>query len=119
MRFAFVSFKYFPYGGLEKDMLRMAECAAMRGHETVIVTGAWLDDSMPDIPNLSVKIIPVSGSSNHAKAKSFCRGFKKYLEEEHFDCTLALNRVPGCDFYFAADNCYAVEMPKKHANIRL
>ena len=115
MRFAFVSFKYFPYGGLEKDMLRMAECAAMRGHETVIVTGAWLDDSMPDIPNLSVKIIPVSGSSNHAKAKSFCRSFKKYLEEEHFDCTLALNRVPGCDFYFAADNWYAVEMPKKHA----
>ena len=102
MRFAFASFKYFPYGGLEKDMLRMAECAALRGHET------------PDIPGLKIQNVPVSGSSNHARAASFCRNIKVILEKEKFDCVIAFNRIPGCDFYFAADNCYAAEMPKKH-----
>ena len=115
MRFAFASFKYFPFGGLEKDLLRMAECAARRGHETVIITGAWMDDKIPDIPGLTIKTIPVSGSSNHARAVSFCNSFKRFIEQEKFDCILALNRIPGCDFYFAADNCYAAEMPKKHA----
>ena len=114
MRFAFASFKYFPYGGLEKDMLRMAECAALRGHETVILTGAWLDDKTPDIPGLKIQNVPVSGSSNHARAASFCRNIKAILEKEKFDCVIAFNRIPGCDFYFAADNCYAAEMPKKH-----
>ena len=115
MRLAFASFKYFPYGGLEKDMLRMAECAAQRGHEVVILTGSWQDKSHPATPGISVRIIPVSGSSNHARAKSFCQNILPLLKEEKFDCVTAFNRIPGCDFYFAADNCYAVEMPKKHA----
>ena len=119
MRFAFASFKYFPYGGLEKDMLRMAECAALRGHEVTILTGKWESPDYPDTPGLSVKIIPVSGSSNHARAKSFCRNILPVLKEEKFDCVTAFNRIPGCDFYFAADNCYAVEMPKKHSNLIL
>ena len=114
MRLAFASFKYFPYGGLEKDMLRMAECAAGRGHEVVILTGSWQDKSYPENPNISVRLIPVSGASNHARAKSFCRNILPVLKEENFDCVTAFNRIPGCDFYFAADNCYAVEMPKKH-----
>lgn len=115
MRFAFASFKYFPYGGLEKDMLRMAECAASRGHEVTILTGKWECSQYPDTPGITVKIIPVSGGSNHARAESFCRNIIPVLKEEKFDCVTAFNRIPGCDFYFAADNCYAVEMPKKHA----
>ena len=119
MRLAFASFKYFPYGGLEKDMLRMAECAALRGHEVTILTGKWESASYPDTPGLTVKIIPVSGSSNHARAKSFCSNILPVLAEEKFDCVTAFNRIPGCDFYFAADNCYAVEMPKKHSKLIL
>ena len=41
MRFAFALFKYFPFGGLQSDMLRIAECAAARGHEVTVFTGAW------------------------------------------------------------------------------
>ena len=119
MRFAFASFRYFPFGGLEKDMLRFAECAAERGHEAVILTGAWEDDKMPDRQGISVQIVPVSGKSNHTRAASFCRNIKPILEKEKFDCVLALNRIPGSDFYFAADNCYAVEMPKKHSGFVL
>lgn len=119
MRIAFLSFRYFPFGGLEKDMLRMAECAAKRGHECTIVTGSWEDDSTPDIQNISVEIVPSKGLSNHSKAKSFCCNVKDYLTRKNFDCTIAFNRIPGCDFYFAADNCYAVEMPKKHSRFIL
>lgn len=97
----------------------MAVCAAERGHSCTIITGCWEDDTVPDIPNVNIEIIPVSGLSNHARAKSFCRNIKTFLSAGKFDCTIAFNRIPDCDFYFAADNCYAVEMPKKHNNIVL
>lgn len=115
MRIAFASFRYFPYGGLEKDMLRMAECAAKRGHDVTIISGSWEDDSIPDIPGLDVEVLKVPGLSNHTRADNFCRRIIEVFRQKKFDCTIGFNRIPGCDFYFAADNCYAVEMPKKHS----
>jgi UDP-glucose:(heptosyl)LPS alpha-1,3-glucosyltransferase len=32
MRLAFVLYKYFPYGGLQRDALRIARACAARGH---------------------------------------------------------------------------------------
>ena len=45
MHIAMAIFKYFPFGGLERDMLRMAESAAKRGHRVVIHTSKWEDDA--------------------------------------------------------------------------
>ena len=44
MKLAFTLFKYFPFGGLQKDMLRIAEASAARGHQVTIVTSSWEGD---------------------------------------------------------------------------
>ena len=123
MLFAFSLFKYFPYGGLQRDMLRMAEEAAGRGHRVVVFTGEWRGGNPP--PGVSVHIIRAHGLTNHARAADFARSFletignpgycRKNFGQEKFDAVVNFNRVPGGDFYFAADNCLAVEWAEKHS----
>ncbi|MCD8542115.1 MAG: hypothetical protein LRY69_01325 [Gammaproteobacteria bacterium] len=58
MKLAFCIFKYFPYGGLQRDMRRIAEIAYSRGHDVDIYTMEWKSDYPIGI---SVHIIPVKG----------------------------------------------------------
>jgi UDP-glucose:(heptosyl)LPS alpha-1,3-glucosyltransferase len=44
LKFAFVIFKYFPFGGVQRDMLRIANDCLNAGHEVVIYTGQWHGD---------------------------------------------------------------------------
>lgn len=114
MNLAFAVLKYFPYGGLERDMLRMASAAAERGHHVTVYTSAWEDDAPPP-GRIEVRILPLRAFSNHGRLSEFARLFADAVKREAFSATVAFNRIPGCDFYFAADNCYAVEMRKKHS----
>ncbi len=41
MKLAFLLFEYFPYGGLQRDMLAIAEAAEARGHQVTVFTRAW------------------------------------------------------------------------------
>ena len=118
MRIAIATFKYSPFGGLERDMLRLAEAAARRGHEVVIFTGYWQGD-LPIIPGIKIEILSSGSLTNHCRARNFARQALPRIQAGHFDVSVAFNRIPGCDFYFAADNCYAVEMPKKHHRLLL
>lgn len=118
MKAAFALFHYFPFGGLERDMLQMARCAAARGHEVTICTGQWTGEP-PGDRGVAVRIVPLTARSNHGRAVEFSRKFADLARESDFDVTVGFNRIPGCDFYFAADHCYAVEMPKKHAKLVL
>ncbi|MCQ2353326.1 MAG: glycosyltransferase family 4 protein [Victivallaceae bacterium] len=112
MKIALVVFRFFPYGGLERDMLRVAECAARRGHEVTVLTTKW-DGALPD--GIKIEFIKISAWSNHAKMREFEQKVQPRLAE--FDVTAAFNRIPGCDFYFAADECYALEMPQRHGKL--
>ena len=92
-------------------MLRMALAAVRRGHEATIFAGS-VEGEIP--PEIKLVLLPVKAFSNHGKAREFIRLFTEKVKEFQFDAVVAFNRIPGCDFYFAADNCYAAEMPKKH-----
>jgi UDP-glucose:(heptosyl)LPS alpha-1,3-glucosyltransferase len=41
---AFCLFKYFPHGGLERDMLRIALACRSRGYEIDVYTTSWRGD---------------------------------------------------------------------------
>ncbi len=114
MRLAFAIFRYFPFGGLQGDMLRFALCASGHGCEVVIFCDRWSGEK-PDSPGVTVRELPVRGWSNHARAWSFEKLFRRAAAAEHFDATFAFNRIGGCDYYFAADNCLAGIYREKHA----
>ena len=103
MNIVFAIFKYFPHGGLQRDMMRIAEALLDRGDRVTVFCHLWDDDS-PLPEGLEVRKLPARGFSNHARAESFIRNLGKALEEFPHDRFVAFNRMPGADLYFAADN---------------
>jgi UDP-glucose:(heptosyl)LPS alpha-1,3-glucosyltransferase len=116
VKFLFALFKYFPFGGLQKDTLRFAEEALSRGHQPVILTTAW-DGPLPD--GVEVLFTRARGWSNHAKMENFARDFQQAIRYGDYDASLAMNRIPGADFYFVADSCMTLWMHKKHSALLL
>lgn len=104
MRIAFTLFHYFPYGGLERDMLTMARTCAARGHEVIIYTQSWAGDRPADIP---VVILATRGLTNHGRARAFVQQFLAIREQETLDLVVGFNKMPGLDVYYAADVCFA------------
>ncbi|MGV3580924.1 MAG: glycosyltransferase family 4 protein [Methylophilus sp.] len=104
MKFAFVIFKYFPFGGVQRDMLRIAKDCADRGHEVVIYTGEWRGD-MSD-SRIKVHILSSTGWLNHQRHQSLITGMQQAIKNNPVDLVVGFNRMAGLDVYYAADPCY-------------
>ena len=76
MKLAFLIFKYFPYGGLQRDCLRLANFCAEQGHNVTIITMDW-QGAKPEY--VKVNIIPNRGLSNHSRAKHFAKAVEGLL----------------------------------------
>ena len=104
MRLAFTLFHYFPYGGLERDMLAMARACVARGHAVTIYTQRWTGDKPAEIP---VVILPTHALTNHGRARAFVKQFQARRAQEKLDLVVGFNKMPGLDVYYAADVCFA------------
>lgn len=102
MKLAFTLFRYFPYGGLERDMLSLAQLMHERGHEVTIYARSW-EGPRPDLP---VVLLPVRALTNHGSNAAFARRFLSQLPDD-VDAVVGFNKMPGLDFYYAADVCFA------------
>ena len=98
---AFSIFKYFPYGGLQLDMMRMAREFTARGIEVVIFCMGYDAQDLPQ--GISFRVLKARGLSNHAKARHFEKLLKEALAKEKFFTHVAFNRLTPADWYFAAD----------------
>ena len=119
MKFAFLIFKYFPYGGMQRDMLRTATRLAEAGHSVDIFTMSW-DDQMPEAHsqqgNINVHVMPGNGWFNFQKYQDFIRQAQARIAREFsFDLVVGYNRMGGLDVYFAADPCF-IERAHKQRN---
>lgn len=108
MKLAFALFRYFPYGGLERDMLALARLMQERGHEVTIYTRSW-EGPRPDIP---VVLLPVHSMSNHGSNAAFAQRLQAELPSD-IDAVVGFNKMPGLDFYYAADVCFAEKARKE------
>lgn len=107
MKIALCIFRFFAFGGLQKDFLRLAKTCVARGHDVRAYCG---NDSAPaDLlrAKLNLTILPLHGLTNHSRAHSFEKQFAQIAAEENFDCVVGFNRMSGLDFYFAGDSCLA------------
>ncbi len=103
MKFAFVIFKYFPFGGAQRDMLRIARACVNRGHEVHVFTLSWNGEREAGI---TAHVLPAQGWLNHSRYRDFMRQLRTHIDATHFDLVLGFNRLPGLDAYFAADPCF-------------
>lgn len=104
LKFAFLIFKVFPYGGVQRDMLRIAHDCVSAGHEVTIFTGEWRGD-MPDA-RIRVEILPSRGWLNHQRHQSLINAMRRALINNPVDLVVGFNRMAGLDVYYAADPCY-------------
>jgi UDP-glucose:(heptosyl)LPS alpha-1,3-glucosyltransferase len=103
MKFAFVIFKYFPFGGVQRDMLRIAEDCAKQGHQVTIYTGEWRGD-LPN--NIEVKLLASKGWSNHQRHQSLIDAMQAAIKLNSVDLVVGFNRMKDLDVYYAADPCF-------------
>lgn len=114
MKLAFALYKYFPFGGLQRDMLRIAHACAARGAEVTIFTGEWQGER-PAQANIHVRLLPVTGKSNHARNKSFSEAWLAAAATEPFDKRVGFNKLPGLDVYYAADTCFKAKLMEERS----
>jgi len=103
MKFAFVLFKYFPFGGLQRDFSRIAEACIKQGHEVDVYTFMW---DGPALDNINVTVAPIKAFSNHQRNVRFASWLKEQLQQTHYDAVVGFNKLDGLDVYYAADSCY-------------
>lgn len=103
MQLAFCLYKYFPFGGLQRDFMRIALACQARGQAIRVYTLEW-EGSVP--PGFELVPVPVTAFSNVGRYARFTDWVQRDLEKRPADCVIGFNKMPGLDVYFAADPCY-------------
>ncbi len=112
MKFAFCLFEYFPFGGMQRDCVRIAKACVESGSEVTIFTREW---EGPKPEGITVKVLPTSGWTNAGKVKRFAEAFQSAMSKEHYDVVVGFNKMPGLDIYYAADPCFFEKAEKKYS----
>lgn len=107
MKLVFALYKYFPFGGLQKDMLAIAYECVSRGHEVSIFCRSW-EGERPE--KIAINILPVRAFSNQAKNSKFSRQFRRCMKKIKPDLTVGFNKIPNVDIYYAADTCFKAKL---------
>jgi len=103
MQLAFILYKYFPFGGLQRDFLRIALECQQRGHAIRVYSMFW-EGEIP--AGFEVLIAPVKALFNHARNERFTAWVQADLARRPVDRVIGFNKMPGLDVYYAADPCY-------------
>ncbi len=112
MKLAFIINNYYPFGGLEKNFLRIALACRDRGHTVQVLTMSWQGARPEGIP---VRLVPSHGFTNHGRGRSFVKYWQKEAELGNFDLKIGFQRMPGLDLYYAADVCYVHDMIRRRS----
>ena len=107
MNFVFCLYGYFPFGGLQRDFLKIASIAMERGHTVRVLTMDWQGEKPA---GLDVQLMPHSAISNHRLCQKFTRTITNLLPDLNCDAVVGFNKMPGLDVYYAADSCYQARM---------
>jgi UDP-glucose:(heptosyl)LPS alpha-1,3-glucosyltransferase len=103
MQLAFILYKYFPYGGLQRDFMRIALECQQRGHAIRVYTPIW-EGEVP--AGFEVVVVPVKALFNHRRNEKLTAWIKLDLLKRPVDRVIGFNKMPGLDVYYAADGCF-------------
>lgn len=107
---AFCLYKYFPFGGLQRDFMRIAQTVASRGHQVRVYTQSWQGE-YPD--SFDIVIVPVKSRTNHGRNAEYFAWVQQHLQQHPADRVVGFNKMPKLDVYYAADVCYAEKVARE------
>ncbi|MCQ4321266.1 glycosyltransferase family 4 protein [Stutzerimonas stutzeri] len=103
MQLAFILYKYFPFGGLQRDFMRIALECQRRGHAIRVYAMIW-EGEVPE--GFEVLIAPVKAIFNHTRNERFTAWVEADLARRPAGRVIGFNKMPGLDVYYAADGCF-------------
>lgn len=103
MQLAFALFKYFPFGGLQRDFLRIALACQARGHAIRVYTLSWQGDLPAGFERV---MVPVKALTNPRRYEKFVAWVRQDLAARPADRLIGFNKMPGLDVYYSADPCF-------------
>lgn len=106
MKLAFFLFHYFPYGGLQRDCLKIALECVTKGHSVTIYTQTWQGEQPVGI---RVVLLKCRALTNIAKDRAFIKQVSLFIQDKKYDALVGFNRIPGLDIYYGADPCYVIK----------
>ncbi len=116
MRLALCLIKYFPYGGLQRSFLQIAQECLARGHAVQVFTSAW-QGAVPE--GLEVEEVPLRGFTNHRRRRSLAEALGRRVAQRGYDGVVGFSKMPGLDVYYGGDSCFAEFVRRRHPLYRL
>jgi UDP-glucose:(heptosyl)LPS alpha-1,3-glucosyltransferase len=107
MKLGFLLFDYFPFGGLQRDCLKIAQLCAAHRHDVTIFTRTWQGERPGDV---RVELFGRRGASNIARNRSWLKQLARALPARQLDGVIGFNKLPGLDVYYGSDPCYAAKV---------
>lgn len=103
MLIGFAIYKFFPHGGIQRDLLKIANECVRRGHSVRVYTGAW-KGPLPEAYDL--QLLDMQALRNHRRYACFHQHMAAHLHNHPVDLLVGMNKMPGLDVYYAGDTCY-------------
>jgi len=104
MNLSFLIYSYFPYGGQQRDFMRILLQCIKNGHKITVYTLKWQGDKPAGV---EIIIVPVSALSRHKLYQRYTTWVTAEVQKNSTDGIIGFNKMPGLTVYFAADPCFA------------
>jgi UDP-glucose:(heptosyl)LPS alpha-1,3-glucosyltransferase len=112
MNLSFLIYSYFPFGGLQRDFLRVADECASRGHSVTVYTLSWEGD----VPaGINVILVPIQTLNRIKRNERYTEWVQNALKEAGDSIVIGFNKMPMLDIYFAADPCFMEKATEQRA----
>tara|TARA_R110002072_G_scaffold143110_2_gene289088 strand:+ start:8923 stop:10098 length:1176 start_codon:yes stop_codon:yes gene_type:complete len=111
----FCLFKYFPYGGMQRDCLRLAKACYDANYEVNIYVIKW-HGIKPE--GINVLEFPQKNFHNYKKYQNFNTQVLEYINKKFSksgikSLNIGFNKMQGLDIYYAADGCFITKNQKR------
>ena len=103
MQIAFCLFKFFPFGGISRDFMKLSDECRARGHRVRVYVVEW---DAPQVDGIEVLVTPVKALSSDVLYQRYARWVADHLQQHPVDLLVGLNKMPNLDVYYAGDSCY-------------
>jgi UDP-glucose:(heptosyl)LPS alpha-1,3-glucosyltransferase len=110
MNIALTLFKYFPFGGLQRDMAAIAYELITRGHHVTVLTTEWQGTPLSDV---MLEPVRNKGITNHAKMAAYSAQINRIRKQNRFDIMVGFNKCAGLDMHYVADVCWRNKLHRR------
>ena len=110
MKLSFIIYKYFPFGGQQRDFLCVLNECIKRGYEVQVFVISW-EGPIPD--GIKLTKFPHKKNGHLRSLRNFSSRVEAVLSAQKRHLVIGFNKIPGLDIYFAVDPCFAEKAQKQ------